>query len=136
MSAYMWLLLGGVGIAIVSLLAKRWSFQKLSDLDDGEFVRVYKQGFAGDDTAVIRERKFIAKILGVPHRKLRPNHRFDELSKLHFDVGYEVGMSDLEDILIELRQRAGIEEPLEFPKTVGELIFALVTVRKKLGDDE
>lgn len=134
MSAYMWLLLGSVGVAIVSLLAKRRSFQRLPDLDDGEFVSVYKQDFDGDDAAVIRERKFIAKVLGVPHPKLWPNHRFKELSKLHFDVGYEVGTSDLEDILIELCQRAGIEEPSGFPGTVGELIFALVTARK-LGDE-
>ena len=136
MSAYMWLLLGGVGVAIVSLLAKRRSFRKLPDLGDGEFVSIYKQRFDGDGTAVIRERKFVAKILGVPHRKLRPDHRFKELSNLHFDVGYEVGMSDLEDILIELRQRAGIKEPLAFPATVGELIFALVTLRSKLDDEE
>jgi hypothetical protein len=132
----MWLLLGGVGVAIIQVLAKRRSFQRLPDVDDGEFLSVYKRGFDGDDAAVIRERKFIAKVLGVPHLKLRPNHRFEELSKLRFDVGYEIGMSDLEDILIELRQRTGIDAPSDLPETVGELIFALVTVRKKLDDEE
>ena len=134
MSPFLWLLLGSVGVAIAAVLAKRWSFQRMPDLDDSEFVDIYNQTFEGDEVAIVSERRFIAKVLGVPYGKLRPNHRFKELSKLHFDVGYEVGMSDLEDILIDLSQRASIEVPSDFPETVGECIFALLTVRKKLGD--
>ena len=138
MSPMIWLWLSvGVGVAVTSLLVKRLNLKKVPDLGDSAFVNLYRQGFAGDADAVIRERKFIAKVLGFPYQKLRPNQDFRELSKLAgFDTSYEVGMSDLEDELIELTQRAGINRPPEFPGTVGELISALVTARKILAEKD
>ena len=135
MTPFLWLLLGSVGLAIVAVLARRRSFQRIPDMGDTEFVRVYKKTFDGDDASIIRERKFVATTLGVPHQKLHPNHRFRDLSNLHFDVGYEVAMGDLEYHLIDLRQRAGDEVSSGFPDTVGEFVFALVTLRKRLGEE-
>src|SRR2546423_6056305 len=122
MTPFLWLVLGSVGLAIVAVLARKRSFQRIPDLPDNEFVRIYKQVFQGDDAAIIRERRFIAKVLGVPHQKLHPNHRFQDLSNLHFDVGYSVAMGDLEYDLIDLRKRVGLDSALHFPDTVGELV--------------
>lgn len=41
-------------------------------------------------------------------------------------------MSDLEDDLIDLRKRAGVETGSHFPDTVGELISVLVALRNKI----
>jgi len=130
MSLLFWVLLGSVGVAIISMLAKRWSFQRLPDHNDREFVKVYKQAFGGDDGGIIRERNFIASVLGVPYQKLHPDHRFEDLSKLRFDVGYEVGMGDLEEELRELFEKASLEFPSNFPATVGQLIHEMITAKK------
>ncbi len=134
MTPVLWLVLGGVSVAIVAVLARRRSFQRIQDMGDTEFVRRYKKAFDGDDASIIRERKFVATALGVPHLKLHPNHRFKDLSNLHFDVGYAVAMGDLENDLIDLRQRAGIDSGSHFPDTVEELVSILVALRTKIED--
>jgi len=131
----LWLLVAGVSIALASEVVKRLRQRRASDLSDEEFVNLYRQRFDGEASAIVKERKFIAKCLGLNHLKLRPDDRFHELSKLSgFDTEYQLGMSNLEDQLFELFQQAGIQPPTQFPSTIGELISKLASVKKTLRE--
>jgi hypothetical protein len=133
MSMFMWVLVGAAALAVLSQLAKRRSLQKSPSMSDEEFVKMYNRQFLGNQSRVRRERKFIAKTLGLDYLKLRPDQTFSELSKLTgFLTEYDVGMSDLEAELIEVHERGGLERPAQFPKTVGEFISQLLTAREQV----
>jgi hypothetical protein len=133
----LWLLLAGLGLATASELVKLRKAGKLPDLSDVDFVMIYKKKFAGSDAAVIEERRFIAKVLGLPFQRLSPEHSFDELSKYAGFVGdYELGMSELGDKIDVLCGRAAIQRPYPFPVTVGEFIYEIVKAKEKLSKDE
>lgn len=135
MSLSMWALVGAVSLAIASQLVKRGRLQTISNLSDEEFVSLYERQFVGDKSDILRERRFIAKTLGLQYLKLRPDHRFSELLRLTgFLTEYHVGVSDLEAELLERCQRAGLARPAEFPATVGELISKLLGAKQKLEE--
>jgi len=130
----LWLLLAGLGLATVSQLLKRRKVHNLSDMHDEDFLRIYKKKFLGSDKIVIDERKSIAKHIGLPYKKLSPDHRFDELSMYTGFVGeYEVGMGDLADELTELCERAAMTKPQPFPNTVGEFIHEVARIKDELA---
>lgn len=132
MSVMLWLLLGGVALATASELVKRRAAARLPDVPDEDFLRGYRRKFGGPEAGVLEERKFVARHIGLPARKLSPEHRFGDLSKYTgFVSEYEVGVSDLEDELAELCQRAAVKPPPRFPATVGEYINEMLKARRQ-----
>lgn len=133
MNPILWLLIAGAGVAAVSELLKRRKSETLPNISDQDFIAAYKREFTGSNAMVMEERNIIAAHLGVSRQKLSPNHRFDMLSKYAGFFGeYEVGIGNLGDELMELYERAAMEESPSFPATVGQLIYARVKAREKM----
>jgi len=126
----LWVWIGiGVAAATGAFLAKRLHAQKVPDLSDDDFINEYLQKFEGNREAIIRERRFIGQSLGWPQQKLHPDQTFRDLSeRAGVDVGFEVGLSNLEDRLRELSLRAQTHAP-SFPDTVGQLISAFIRMK-------
>lgn len=130
MNPLIWLLLGGAGLAGISLLIRICKARSLPRISNAEFLDLYKVTFADPDELVLNQRNVIAKHLGLTAEALSPDQTFERLSRYTGFVGeYEVGMGDLETELLELIQRAGLEQPKSFPVTLGELIHEMVRVR-------
>jgi hypothetical protein len=121
-----------VGVASV-LVMMRWGNRRrakaLPDVSDREFLRMYHERFApGDEAVVLRERNYIARLLGVPTPKLTPAQAFSELER-YSSLSYHVALGDLASDIDAAYRKAGLKSPSVFPPTVGEAIDALREVR-------
>jgi hypothetical protein len=125
-----WLLLiAALALGALGAVYRRSRAWRLPDISDKEFLN----GFEGFRTlksqTVLRERRRIAKILGLPPNKLAPDQKLEELSRQFEYMGqFSVAWSDLDDEVRALRRAAGIREDVDPPSTVGELIAELSVV--------
>jgi hypothetical protein len=132
MNPLVWLGLGAAALAGISFLTRRLKARSLSLVSDAEFLERYRTTFADPDKLVLNQRTVIARHLGLPAEALSPDHTFEGLSQYTGFVGeFEVGMGDLETELLELVERADLEQPTSFPATVGELIHEMVRLAPK-----
>ena len=130
MSTALWLIIGGLGVAAASFLFKQWKLPRLPDVNDDQFLRLYKMRFDTLDSRILEGRNFIAKRLGLPENKLSPEQEFAWLSQFTgFATEYEVGMGDLEDEFNQMCADAGLKVPSSFPATVGELIHEIAKAK-------
>ena len=124
------ILLGIVGVAVLSRVLRKRNSNMLAEQSDDQFLREYYEGHHGAADLILKEREHIAALLSIPRERLSAKHRFDELRRLTGFVGeYEFGMSQLGDELFELHKDHDRQPPDRFPETVGELIQQTVMIR-------
>jgi hypothetical protein len=93
----------------------------MPDIGDEEFAAASKARFNIEPSDAIRERRHIARLVGVAPQKLSPDLAFDRLVAGEFDVESRVGLGHLEDDLMDLATQTGaVKQPL--PATVLELV--------------
>jgi len=123
MNDLMYLLAGGVIFGVILILLKRKRLRQIPEISDQEFLRVYRTKFGTPEEIVLRERRYLGKVLGIPDQKLSPEQTLKGLSKHGGLIEFQVGMGDLDSDLIDLLDRAGVEsKDFTPPPTVGELI--------------
>ncbi|HLA12490.1 MAG TPA: hypothetical protein VJ023_18030 [Pyrinomonadaceae bacterium] len=131
MNVFIWILMAAGGLAVASQLSKRKKFRAIAELPDTDFITAYRKRFAAEEADIIRERRFIANMLGIDPFKITPDQAFAELEPLTgFLTEYHIGMSDLEAEMVKRYQQSGLQIPKMFPPTVGDLIHSLLTAKK------
>ncbi len=125
------LTLCGLGIWAFSEMLKKRRLRHLPDVSDDDFLEIFAGRFPDmPDVTVIHERRHIAGLIGMPVRKLSPDHAFEELSEyLNFLGSYDLAIGDLEDEISELFEDLGMEKPYHSPATVGELIYEIAKAK-------
>ena len=123
----MGMILVAVGVAAFGVLYRRFRSGALPDVPDGQFYDdfVRQSAVPVSMETLIRLRKRVAKVLGLPPEKLAVDQTYEFLSKR---IGYlaelSVAWSDLADEAAEARSETGLEP--RAPATVGELIEDLL----------
>ena len=134
MGPFVFLLFAGMAVAGASYLVKVRQGRSLANVSDDEFVRLYQETFADPAHSVLEGRRFVAKHLSLPAEKLTPQQTFPQLARYTGFAGeYEVGMGDLETELMERFERAHLEPPKTFPRTVGEFIHQRLSAGQSFG---
>lgn len=127
--------LAGVAALVASVLVvMQWGNRRrakaLPDIADESFLQTYRDRFeTADDAVVLKERNYIAKLLGIPAQKLTPQQAFKELEG-HASLSYDVALGDLASDIDNAYKNTGLRAPSVFPATVGEAIDALVRARR------
>jgi hypothetical protein len=127
----------GVSLVGVSCLGAMWwlrqrHFRELPRIGDAEFAAQMSKAFGTDPIAVTVERKHIARVVGVPFEKLRPDTRFADVIAGRFDVSTRVGLGHLEDDFVELSDQARVPRQA-LPPSVGELIRERLALKSRIG---
>lgn len=127
-----------LGAIILSMSLKKKATEKINslpDIDDNEFVKTFHRTFSHiTDEVLIRERRIIARQLGIPALKLSPLQTFEQLSEYLDTAEYSLAIGDLELSISELFEDAGIEKVYEKNSTIGEVICDIAKAKEILGD--
>lgn len=120
-------------VLILALLAWDWAVKKRRvrarpAVGDEEFLESYRSsGEPAPDAQILEARRRVARELGLPESKIRPEDRLSELRDRYcLVVSGHLALSDLHDDLELGSQAAQEADPLE---TVGDLITAFLRSR-------
>lgn len=106
----------------------------LPDVSDEEFLRGLADYKDIDREILLRERRRVGGILGIPPIKLAPTQELSALAKRFEYLGqFSVGWSDLDDEVREYRLQATPSSTESLPKTIGELVGELAAGRVSLN---
>lgn len=97
----------GLGIGLLSVILIKTRVKTLPDLSDDDFVKKFSDIYKNiPNDAVLHERDYLARQLGISCQKLDPSYTFDELSK-HLDClgSYQLAIGDLESTVSELFEK-------------------------------
>lgn len=116
------LLVGLVGAA-VGVLLRRVRAQQLPDVSEALFLQRFYRDHEGVHGDILRARQQVASTLGIPVRKLSPEHTLDQLSRrFGFLAEFSVAVNDLYDEAAETRQLAGLGARESPPVSIGQII--------------
>jgi hypothetical protein len=119
------LLLFAVCTAAAALLYRRHRSQSLPSISDDQFLyEFFAHHAVSSSTAdILKERRRIARALGISPEKLTPGLTFDVLSdRLSFLTDFSVAWNDLIDEAEESRERAQLKIRDQVPSTIGEIM--------------
>ncbi len=123
-------------LAIVIFMLSKQRKQKFlvfTDMSDDEFVRIFHQNFSfSPKEIVVRERQFVANLLGIPVTKLSPLQTFTQFSEVMEPLEYSLVLGDLEEEISELFADASITKPYPTPSNIGGLIEAIIPAKQIL----
>lgn len=110
---------------------RRRGLRELRDVSDSEFLAWFEG--VEDEESVLRERKWIAKTLGLPERKLAPDNTLGHLRDLFNVVAtFDLRTSNLEDdLLLRLKTRRG----LFHEDRIGEVVRRLLEEHPSVADE-
>lgn len=130
----LFVLIVSLGGEVCALLLKRHNLRHFPDISDSKFLRMFKNNFSvpdESDEAIIYEKRYIAKHIGIPCQKISPNHTFDEISNCtNFFGDFDLAIGDLEDEISELFESTDTNKPYSIPNTIGELIYEIVEAKR------
>ena len=127
-----------LGTSILIMLRKRTATKKINtrpDIDDDDFVKTFQRTFSPlSDDVLIRERRILAKQLGIPASKLSSLQTLEQLSTYLDATEYSLAIGDLELALFELFEDAGIEKTYERTSMIGEIMCDIANAKDILGE--
>jgi len=126
------ILVSFTALAVGAVVYINWlnsrSAKALPSISDNEFLLMYKANFDTPDEAVLQERTYLAKTLGLPRDKLAPNQTLADLEK-YSRLGFHVALGDLHNDLLSLS--ASQTPKRAFPTSVGEVIHELAQAHRQ-----
>src|SRR5688500_3200836 len=84
--------------------------RSIADTSDKQFGEYFLTHFGIDAERALVERTEIANIVGVPAKKLAPETTLGRLAFGQFDIGTQVGLTDLGFDLSALAEKAGVKD--------------------------
>lgn len=104
---------------------RRYRSKSLGRLSDEEFVRAFYARYSASlgTEAILTERRYIAKALGLAAERLGPEQNIKMLSeRLSYLADFSVAWNDLADEAAEVREANGLPARDQPPMTIGEII--------------
>lgn len=129
---------GALAAIAVAWVTFRWGYRRralarLPEISDDEFLLRFGKRFLAPPDGVLQARRKVARVLGVPERKLAPEHTFKDLARqleLLGDLG--IAWDELEELVNDAAWKAappGSPRPAEAVgacHTVGDLVTGLI----------
>jgi len=103
---------------------------KLADVTDEQFLASMSGRTQASADAVMRERLYVAKAIGIPAKKLHPEARLRDIAGIFPGFGKQLTMNDLADDLFGLaKDSIGRGDNVKLPEKVGDLIALRLSLR-------
>ena len=115
----------GIGVAVLGRIYSRLRASAFPSISDDEFVREFiaRHPVAAAPATILKERRRIARILGIPPDRLAPGQSGEALSsRLTFLAEFSIAWNDLADDAAEAREASGLGPREPPPQTIGELL--------------
>jgi ABC-type iron transport system FetAB permease component len=130
----MWWVVALLAVGGASVLATRTFRErraaKLANVADEQFLALMAGRTQATAEAVMRERLYLAKAIGIPVNKLHPDSALRDIAAVYPGFGKQITMNDLTDDLFGLAKDAtGRADNVKLPETVGDLIALRLSLR-------
>ena len=123
----------GILVAIGGVVYRRFRAKGIPTISDEEFLSAFvaRHKVSASREAILKERRSIARMLGVPFEKLAPEQTAEFLSaRFDFIGDFSIGWNNLYDEAVEAREAAGLDRRDVCPTTVGEFLEDILLPRK------
>ncbi len=108
--------------------------RRMPDISEEDFLHRFEKGPSSSSSAILDERRRIARVLGIPVRKLAPEYNFKDLANRFDHFGsFRVGWSDLDDEVLELKRDLGVEVSGEPLRSIGIYIAFVLDAKDRLS---
>ena len=125
----LWIILLMVLALTISVLGPRLAQSRWPSISDKDFIEKLEPMTGLPRDALVAERRYVSKVLGVRSTKLRADYQLGDLSKeLDFFGSWSVALNDLQDEIEELYEDSSQETPPP-PETIGDLVLQLARGR-------
>ena len=130
----MWWVIGILAMGAASILGTRVIREhragNLADVTDDQFLALMSGRTQASPDAVMRERLYIAKAIGIPAKKLHPESRLRDIAGVYPGFGKQITMNDLADDLFGLATDSTARgDNIKLPEKVGDLIALRLSLR-------
>src|SRR5947209_3655754 len=93
---------GGILSVVVSRTINGRRAAKLPDVAEERFIALMSQRSPASPEAILRERAYLAKAIGIPVQKLHPESRLQDIVGVYPGFQKQIAMNDLRDDLFGL----------------------------------
>lgn len=130
----MWWVVGVLAAGAASVLGTRAVRKRrvanLADATDEQFLAMMSGRTQASADAVMRERLYLAKAIGIPANKIHPDAALRDIAAVYAGSGRQITMNDLADDLFGLaKDVTGRGDSVKLPERVGDLIALRLSLR-------